>query len=337
MRKKPTTYFPISHICTVSYFVMFLSIVVTVYNKELYLQRCLESCLKQVGADAIDYEILVVNDGSNDRSIAIIREFIGKNNNIRLLDQANQGLSMARNNGATEAQGDYVWFVDADDAISPNAVRLINDAAQRHPDVIPIYACTDGIEKVRNVVDVKVQTGKEVLLGRWEHCGVFWVIKREYLLANELRFLPGIYHEDAEFTPRMLYGAQSVRVVPEILYTVYRDPNSITQVPRPKRAFDCLTVAKRLNEFTEEHNERGTALGRVLDNNTSVIINNGFAVICKNNSEEQCRFNKTFRSLPELLRPLKAAPQTKYRFEAVLFRLFPNHCVNVYKLMKLFG
>lgn len=56
---------------------------------------------------------------------------------------------------------------------------------------------------------------------KWEHCGVFWIFRKLFLLENNLRFVPGIYHEDAEFTPRMLYFANKVIVLPEVLYTVF--------------------------------------------------------------------------------------------------------------------
>lgn len=315
---------------------MRLTIVLTVYNKESYLKRAFDALLNQSDTGADDYELLVVNDGSTDGSAAIIDEYVRHDSHIRVLTQNNQGLSMARNNGMQKSMGDYVWFVDSDDVVSRHSVRDICNAMSSQPDIIPIYAKTDGIEKTRNCINVDVHTGKDVLLSQWEHCSVFWVFRKNFLMDNNLRFLPGVYHEDAEFTPRALYAAKSVVVVPEVLYTVYRDPNSITQVPQPKRAFDCLTVAQHLNRFTEEQKERGTRLGRELDHNTSVLINNGFAVICKNSVEKQKHFNDTFRAMPELLRPLKAAPQLKYRIEAVLFRLFPGQYVSIYKLMKSF-
>jgi len=291
--------------------------------------------LNQSDAKEGDYELLVVNDGSTDGSAAIIDEYAQLDSRIRVLTQNNQGLSMARNNGLQKSMGDYVWFVDADDVIFQHSVRLICDAMSSQPDIIPIYAKTNGIEKTRNRIDVDVQTGKDVLLSKWEPCAVFWVFRRSFLLDNDLHFLPGVYHEDSEFTPRALYAAKSVVVVPTVLYTVYRDPNSITQVPQPKRAFDCLTVAHHLNRFTEEQKERGTIIGRELDYHTSVVINNGLAVICKNSTEDQKHFNTFFRSMPELLRPLKAAPQLKYRIEAFLFGLFPGQYVRIYRMMKL--
>lgn len=318
---------------------MKLSIVITVFNKEAYLNRAFESLLNQVGQNSEDYEILVVNDGSTDDSATIIEEYAQRDPRLRVLTQKNQGLSMARNNGADAAKGEYVWFVDADDIYSPNAVSLICKAIESKPDVIPIYAITDGIDMVRNAIPVSVSTGRDVILcGSWQQCGVFWIIRKGFLKENNLRFMPGVYHEDAEFTPRMLYAAKTVKVVPEVLYTVFRDPDGITQVPRPKRAFDYLIVSESLSRFVVNNHEERTAIGKAIDSYTAQDINNAFYVICKNSKEEQRQLDVFFYEKRDvLIRVLKNATQLKYKIEAILFRLFPKHYVMMYKLMKMWG
>lgn len=315
-----------------------LTIILTVYNKELYLRRSFEALLLQDGALENDYEILVVNDGSTDNSDLIIDEFARKDSRIRVLTQDNQGLSMARNNGVKLARGEYVWFVDADDTFSRNAVNSICKEINHTPDVIPIYARTDGFEGVRNQIPCTVNSGKEVLLSKqWQQCGVFWIIRRSFLIDNSLSFIPDIYHEDAEFTPRMLYAAKTVRVIPEVLYIVYRDPSSITQVPRPKRAFDYLTVSEKLSHFVVSNKEEGTQIGNAIDIYTALDINNAFFVICQNSEEQQEKFNACFyEKRKALLRVLQSAPHLKYHIEGILFRLFPKRYVSIYKLLKFF-
>ena len=316
---------------------MKLSIIITVYNKEPFLRRSLDSLLKQYTVNEGDYEILAVNDGSSDGSEKILKEYSERYSCVRIISQINQGLSMARNNGVGEAKGDYVWFVDADDTFSNYAVSLINKAIDLQPDVIPIYAKFEGDDRTHNAIGVEAETGKDVLLDKWEHCGVFWIMRRRFLIENDLSFYPNIYHEDAEFTPRMLYAAKSVVVIPEVIYNVNLDPNSITQVPRPKRAFDCLLVAEHLCEFIDRNNERKTPIGEVFNYNAAVLINNGLDVIVKNVDEEQQKFNHAFRRKRRLVGALFNAPQLKYRIEALLFAVFPNHYVGIYKLMKYFG
>lgn len=317
---------------------MKLTIILTVYNKEPYLKRALDALLGQVGTNDGDFEVLAVNDGSTDGSLAILEEYAARESRVRILNQKNQGLSMARNNGVDAALGEYIWFVDADDVIAANSVKLICDAIKYSPDVIPIYAKTEGIDFVRNKISTNVETGKDVIrCWKCEQCGVFWIIRKEFLIDNNLRFLKDIYHEDAEFTPRMLYLAKTVKVIPEVLYFVYRDPDSITQIPRPKRAFDYLIVSERLSNFVVKNGEIGTLIGKVIDGNTAQNLNNALSIICKNERVERIRFNKEFYAKRKLfLRALKGAPQKKYHLEAVLFRLFPKQYVWVYKMMKLF-
>ena len=317
---------------------MKLSIIITVFNKEQYLHRAFESLLKQEESKDGDYEVLVINDGSTDGSMVICEEYAKKDNRVRIVTQKNQGLSMARNNGTDAAMGDYVWYVDADDCISNRSVRLICDAIEDNPDVIPIYGETEGIARIRNSVNTEAKTGKEVLLGgRWEQCGVFNVFNKDFLKKNELRFMPGVYHEDAEFTPRMLYAAEKVRVIPEVLYTVYREPGSIMTTPRAKRAFDCFTVAESLSRFVDKK-EENSQIGRVIDSSAALMVNNGLAVIVQNSKGDQKRLNEAFyKKRALLLRSLKNATQRKYRLEASLFQLIPKHCVELYKLMKIFG
>lgn len=318
---------------------MRLTIVLTVYNKEQYLRRAFDALLAQEGTASEDYEILVVNDGSTDGSAAIIGEASANDNRIRVLTQKNQGLSMARNNGVDAAYGEYVWFVDADDTISQKSVKLICDAMVNHPDIIPIYARTEGIDKVRNAIPADLNNGKEVLVcGRWQQCGVFYIYRKSFLIGNGLRFMPGVYHEDAEFTPRMLYAAKTVKVVPEVLYIVFRDPDSITQVPRAKRAFDYLTVADCLSRFVVENGEEDTPIGKAIDGYTAQDINNAFYVIAKNSKEEQKKMESAYyEKRKSLNRALRSAPQMKYKVEALLLSIFPKHYINVYNMLKKMG
>jgi glycosyltransferase involved in cell wall biosynthesis len=318
---------------------MRLTIVLTVYNKERYLCRIFDALFNQKNVGVDDYEVLVVNDGSTDGSAKVINEFEKKQSHVRVLTQSNQGLSMARNNGVDEARGEYVWFVDADDTVSSNAVFLICNATESNPDIIPIYAKTEGIDKVRNAIPREAKTGKDVLLSeQWQQCGVFYVYRKSFLKDNNLHFLPGIYHEDAEFTPRMLYSAKTVKVIPEVLYTVYRDPDGITQVPRAKRAFDYLTASERLSKFVLDKGEEMTKVGEAIANSIAQDINNAFFIICKNSVDEQRELNKRFYlSRQLLLRLLSIAQQKKYRIEAMVFRFFPYKYVSIYKLMQLFN
>lgn len=111
-----------------------VSIIIPVYNVEKYLPMCLNSVIGQTYADL---EIICVDDGSPDRSAAVISSFGGKDRRIRLISQKNQGLSGARNIGIESISGDYIVFLDGDDWIDPKTIEsAVNTAQATNADVV---------------------------------------------------------------------------------------------------------------------------------------------------------------------------------------------------------
>ena len=179
---------------------MNLTIILTVYNKAPYLKRVFDALLTQEDTRDGEFEVLAVNDGSTDDSAAILEEYTKKDARVRVMTQENQGLSMARNNGTEKARGEYVWHVDADDSVSPDAVRKICDAMVTKPDIIAIYARTEGIDKVRNQIPPSAKDGKDIILShKFQPNAAFNILRRSFVEENGLSFFPGIYHEDSEF------------------------------------------------------------------------------------------------------------------------------------------
>ena len=103
-----------------------ISVIVPVYNAETYLPQCIESILRQ---DYEDLELLLVDDGSSDKSVPICEEYGRRSEKIRVLAQKNSGVSAARNKGIENAKGDYIVFVDADDYL-PESFVLSHMAAK---------------------------------------------------------------------------------------------------------------------------------------------------------------------------------------------------------------
>src|SRR5699024_7703741 len=115
-----------------------LSIIVPVYNTEKYIETCLESLLNQ-DIDKSMYEIICVNDGSTDGSLAILKEYAKQYDNVVLIDKENEGVSIARNIGLEKARGDYVWFIDADDWVARQCFGVIKqEIAKYDPSVVQI-------------------------------------------------------------------------------------------------------------------------------------------------------------------------------------------------------
>lgn len=113
-----------------------LSIIVPVYNVENYIRSSIESIYRQ-GLDENSFEIIIVNDGTNDKSMEMIADIIKEHSNITVLEQDNQGLSVARNNGIATAKGEYIFMPDSDDLLIDNSLpTLLNKAIETKADLI---------------------------------------------------------------------------------------------------------------------------------------------------------------------------------------------------------
>lgn len=314
---------------------MRLSIIVTVYNKYAYLRKCLDSCVLQQDVSPEDYEIVVINDGSEDDSLSIIQEYSLKYPQlIKVIDQTNSGLSVSRNNGVKASSGDYIWFVDADDWIAPDAVSAILSASGSVPDVIPIQATDVGSGVASNDIPISAHSGSDVLMsGNWCHCSQYFIVCRDFWTKNDFSFYPGIYHEDSELTPKILYKADTVAVIDRILYFRCLVPESITVEPRIKRSYDYLKVANSLYDFLKR-NIHEESLQGVFYHTISIMLNNSLANILSFDSEKRRQFCSEMYENRHLFTCLSKSTM-KYRIESVLFRVFPRHTVMTYRLLKL--
>lgn len=113
-----------------------ISIVIPLYNKENYIRKCILSVLAQTYTN---FEVVVVNDGSTDKSVEIVKSI--EDNRIRIINQKNGGPSSARNTGVREAQGEWIVFLDADDLFLPYALEYFDEMIQKHPKYV--YYCAN--------------------------------------------------------------------------------------------------------------------------------------------------------------------------------------------------
>ena len=107
---------------------MKFSVVIPLYNKEHYIEKTIRSVLAQT---CPDYEVIVVDDGSKDSSLALAKKIEG--GNIRVIAQENQGVSVARNTGILNASGKYICFLDADDEWRPDYLATIQSLTDKYP------------------------------------------------------------------------------------------------------------------------------------------------------------------------------------------------------------
>jgi len=199
-----------------------LSIIVPIYNVEPYLERCLRS-LEEQDISRDEYEIICINDGSPDNSRNIVVSLQKEFENIILIDQENQGVSRARNNGIDKACGRYLLFIDADDYCEVNLLNpLLKNIAEQNAQVSflsfvvlnadgsvnekTLYQ-NDGEQKYRGIdaYYVSRNVGSSV---PDRMTGVLF--ERSFIDNNNLRYLPDVpYLEDGEFIARILCLAES--------------------------------------------------------------------------------------------------------------------------------
>ena len=182
---------------------MTISIIVPIYNVEQYIRKCLDSILRQGIHDA-EYEVILVNDGSKDGSVAICEEYCQKYSHFRLINQENQGVSVARNNGIVHAQGKYIVFVDADDYLLDNGLNLAFEHFRERDDidVIHYYSSYDNWEKneIDNTIDFDGMGHDYILkVGLPSFCWLCFY-RKEFLDKHQLRFKKYIVGEDQLFS-----------------------------------------------------------------------------------------------------------------------------------------
>lgn len=225
-----------------------LSIIMPMYNVEQFVETCLLSCVRQ-DLPVSDYEIIVVDDGSPDGSYAVAERMQKQYSQIRIIRQQNQGLSMARNNGLAVAEGEYIWFVDSDDYIADNCITTICDVMDSSKASVLRMGASFLEQPNRGKCHFDgIKTWEDALDFSYEPCVPFYIYRRSMLAENHLAFVPGIYYEDSEFTPRVLRAAEQLYYLPKTLYFVRENAQSITHSIHPKKAFDALYIASKQNK-----------------------------------------------------------------------------------------
>lgn len=317
---------------------MILSIIIPVYNVEKYVEKCIRSCENQ-DIPKEDYEVIVVNDGSPDGSLAIVERVAKEYPNIKVISQENQGLSGARNTGLAVAQGEYVWFVDSDDWIEENCLgKLTTKLRDEKPDALAICAANviNGEPKRRqSFPDETPITGRDLLKKGVSPCAPFSIWKASFFNENNLKFFVGIFHEDGEFTPRAYFLAEKVSFINDIIYYVYQNPTSITRTVNPKRAFDIVeVVCTHLYEFSKKYNEKER---KVFDYYIGCGLNTAMHLIQGADEATKQKLNSSIVERSYLWSDLRKCGIFKYRVEAVLVGLFRKHPLKVYQLVMFFN
>lgn len=320
---------------------MKLSIVVPVYNVEQYVRKCILSIINQDEELFKDIELIIVNDGSKDKSVEQIQDMVDKYENITLINQENLSLSVARNNGMTVAKGDYVWFIDSDDWITSDAVKYVMPYLDGINDIITInYTVVkeDGkFPVITSYCEPITLSGKDSFR---QHCEFATMAQRgiyrvKFMKDNNLEFMPGVYNQDDELCLRASYIAEKVTFLPKPIYYFLRTTGdkhkSIMNNVKPKLGYDYLTVSKSLVDFSEERIKEKD-IYKSFQQHIAVLINMGLRAISKCPEDAQKKYIEMYRELG--LKKCYYRAGGKYLIEGILFSLLPSKMIQIYKMLK---
>lgn len=216
-----------------------ISVIIPVYNVEKYLEKCVNSVLNQTFKDI---EILIVNDGSTDRSQIIIDDLAEKNGCIHAFKKENGGLSSARNYALDRAKGEYVTFLDSDDYLDPDYLEVLyTEAKINSGDMVcsgQKKVAEDG--RILAVLTYPIERNPNCILRRLNISGKLY--KRAYIEKHSMRFALGKTYEDDPFNLVMLFMAQNFRILKYEGYNQLVREGSITskKIDATKIPFDAL-------------------------------------------------------------------------------------------------
>lgn len=316
---------------------MIISIIIPVYNVEHYVEKCVQSCALQ---NCSDFEIIVVNDGSTDKSAGIINTMVKDFSNISVINQENQGLSVARNAGLHVAQGEYVWFVDSDDWIEPNCLGRITNKLKDDLDILQLqyrYTYEDASlnkDAPFTIID-GLKSGKQVTIhGGLPAPAQFCVYRTEFLRKNGLEFVRGIYHEDSEFKPRATYLAEKIASDSEVSYNyLQRTSGSITSKFRLKNGIDIIYVMNSLMDFVKQQ-QMDKPCAEAFYRQVGLCMNTllfGYRQLSKS---DQSSLYKTLAQQKHLFQAMIKSKNLKYQLEGIAFKLSLRLGFFLHKMMR---
>lgn len=261
-----------------------LSIIVPVYNVEKYVRPCIESIYRQ-GLNENLFEVIIVNDGTKDKSMKMIADIIQAHNNITVINQENQGLSVARNNGIAIAKGEYLLMPDSDDMLIDYSVKtLLEKALAENADIIMADFVKMNDAEIDNIPQQPIKqqevfktteiSGSKLL--KENYCRWYWrsIYRREFLHENNISFVPGIYAQDVPFTNECFLKVKK-----------------------------CLRTSWLLNIYRKGHKSASYRYSLKRANDTSIAIRKSW----------------------ELSRSLSLSPETAYLQDDLLFSIFYAH------------
>ena len=263
-----------------------LSIIIPMYNAEKYIGSCLDTILDS-NLLKEEYEIVIVNDGSQDKSPKIAQDYAARYSNVTYLTQKNQGQSTARNYGIKTCKGEYVWCVDADDKVISEQLPKIIEALDEYKNLDILAIQLQNVTEEGQYLDVecsqptlehnKVLSGVEaVLLGYNPSSICALITKKQLFIDNNIFFVKGITHQDVELTYSLMPCAANVVFSDIIPYLYIYHPNSTSKsmVPEKKIKYikDDIYIINSFRRLALSFKDINPQLYRVIFNRSQNVL-----------------------------------------------------------------
>lgn len=312
-----------------------ISVIIPVYNVEKFLSQCVESILVQTYSN---YEVILVNDGSKDNSLDICNELSLKDKRIKTINQENQGAGAARNAGLEAANGEYIYFLDADDFIEPELFeKTIGSITEYEFDIILFSFNKIALngKKISTITHKEytitdLQQNKELLADLFLDGGCFAVwdklIRKDFLMNNNIVFDKTKRVEDMIFMIKCYERATSLKSIPNVLHN-YRVAYNVASKYSPNIVDDLTKVFASL--FTLLENKKDGKL----NSNSNIALKRTFVlwfgivipINIVNNKElslykkksylNELYSQKQFQEWLDYLRDVKASRKNEFLFK----------------------
>lgn len=237
-----------------------VSILIPCYNVEKYIRQCMDSVINQT---LKEIEIICINDGSKDNTLAILKEYADKDNRIVIIDKTNSGYGDSMNKGLDIATGEYIGIVESDDFVELDMFeKLYNTATEQNVEVVKSNFwgyLTKTNENTKTIV-IPVEDENQVLCPR-KRQGIFWsmpciwaaIYKRTFLQKNGIKFLPtpGASYQDTAFNFKVWAMAEKVYLISDA-FLHYRQDNENSSVKSAGKVFCICDEYHEIEQYAKD-------------------------------------------------------------------------------------
>lgn len=232
-----------------------VSVIIPVYGVEKYIGKCLETLINQTYSNL---EILVINDGTKDKSAKIAKSYAAKDKRIKVFDFENGGVSLARNRGIDLSNGEYISFIDGDDWVAPTMyMDLVGIMLKDNPDMIKFSVDEVDVEnnKINKIHFEEKKLIKDELINKYFD-GVLYIMPcngfYKRTLAVQVRYPEGLTYEDNYTAGMYLALSNKVMIIPQVYY-FYRVNLSGASKSVSKKPLDkCLVVKMLIDDLNKK-------------------------------------------------------------------------------------